>query len=92
MAGVSGQEKPQGISLVLPPATCNKVGLLDGSEPGALDLSFPMREVRVILCSLFFVLGFFLTSQGCVYSLSKSSVLSTSIFRALILRKDKTGL
>lgn len=44
------------IFLVLP-VTWSKVVLLEGSELGALDLSFPMCEVRVILPVL-------LTSQG----------------------------
>lgn len=67
-------EKPQGISLVLPPATGNKVGLPDGSELGVLDLlSFPMHEMRVILCGLVFVFCF-LTSQG-EFMVSQSQVL-----------------
>lgn len=70
----------QGVSIVLP-ATWNQ-GVLGGSELGALGLSFPICEVRMILPVL-------QPSQGCFQGLTKSSALSIPISRALILRNAK---
>lgn len=65
------------------PAMGNEV-VLDDSEPGALNLSFPIFEVKVVLPLLW-------SSGNCVQGLSKSSALSTPRFRALHLRNDTTG-
>lgn len=51
----------------------------------SLDLNFPICEGKVMLPVLW-------TSQGCFPGLSKSSTLSTAVFRALILRHDEIGL
>lgn len=66
------------------PATWNQV-VLGGSELGALGLSFPICEVRMILPVL-------QPSQGCFQGLAKSGALSIPISRALILRKAKAEL
>lgn len=51
------------IFLVLP-ATGSKAVLLEGSELGALDLSFPRCEVRVVLHVLLILRGDFMVSQS----------------------------
>lgn len=58
--------------------------VLDDSEPGALNLNFPIFEVKVVLPLLW-------SSGNCVQGLSKSSALSTPVLEALHLRNDTTG-
>lgn len=65
------------------PAVGSEV-VLDGSEPGALNLSFPVCEMKVVLPLPW-------SSGDCFQGLSKSSALSTAHFRALYLGNDTTG-